>query len=61
MSADLAAFLWARLDRDPWHQLRTSPGATRQEIDQIKAGLLAMADGEQHHDVVHGDWTEEER
>jgi len=45
------------LDQDPWHQLLTSPGATRQEIDQIKASLLAMADGAQHRDVIHGDWS----
>jgi hypothetical protein len=90
------------LGRDPWQQLRTSRGTTRQEIDAIKDALLAMASGApnsdaaasretmptmsdcpatgtiqlgdepiavicnlaphdsgQHHDIVHGDWTEE--
>ena len=29
--------------RDPWHQLRISRSATRQELDEIKAGIMRMA------------------
>jgi hypothetical protein len=31
------------------------------ELDAIKDGLLAMVDGAQHHDVIHGDGASEQQ